>query len=1100
MSDHSIDSDVEDPLNDAVIEDDPNLRRKNTLTVINTNARSLCPKIDSLIACFEELDADIAVVTETWFKDGRKLDDDLSDLELGAGLACVTLNRDPNPATGVAHGGVAVLSRKAVGSFKKIDSGIDNPECFEVLPVIGNLRGTVRKIVILAVYMPPNYNVPKANRCHDYIENVLISIRNKYRDPHIIVAGDFNQWPIQQALAEFVDLREVLVGPTRGDRSIDRIFSNMGRSVTHSGTVPPLETEATVAAQSDHKVAYMTATLPRREAFEWITYTYRHFDDQAKAKFRDWLIMHDWSEVITVAGSNAKANAYQATLGKAMDEFFPLRTSRRKSTDLPWINRAIRRRIRRRKKIYRKEGRSELWKVVKKEVDEMIKKRKKVYMDRKRQQLVDPEANRRFFSLVKSFNSPEKPQTFDVRELRPGTPDGDIAEELARYFNKVSSEFEPLSPDQIPITTPRQLPTLSPHEVSARIRHFRKPKSMVSGDTFPSIMTELSDFFALPLCSIYNEVITTFVWPAAWKTEFVTVIPKTGCPADFSDLRNISCTLLASKILESYVLEWSMEEIATKYNQYGGVRGCSGTHLVLKVWQNILTNLEDRRAATILTSIDYAKAFNRLSFQHCLRAFASKGSSTPILRLLATFLSNRHMTVRVGQEWSVPKEVHGGCPQGSILGVFLFNVTTDDLEEDSTFVSDPGRPEIMQDDGFLNAPADNPEDNMPSDFQADDGEVFSDAASTGSSSEDSFYSARSGDSIGSGIPFTSSPQDRPPSSPDISPVRDGFVFNVRLGSGDFGPRLGRRVIYSSEGDVTPPPEPTTTCLGAWKTTPVNVDKYVDDNLQEDRVNFENATEYVDAESGEVRKTKHVVFTQNVYRHIVRRAEMKGMKVNSSKTSSLCISDAQNFTPEAFFLDSDGIKITTGKKLKMLGWHFGPRPNPDEYIRVLSRRFRERYWMLRHLKHNGFGQEDLVKVYTSVVRPVADYMMEVYHSMLSDIQDQAIERLQNHALKCIFGARISGRRMRELADITTLRQRRIEAVDKFAAKCVESDRFSSWFPRTETGGRSRRHRDEFVEEYARCNRLYNSPLFYMRRRMNGKPGKEYGSRNKECRED
>ena len=99
--------------------------------------------------------------------------------------------------------------------------------------------------------------------------------------------------------------------------------------------------------------------------------------------------------------------------------------------------------------------------------------------------------------------------------------------------------------------------------------------------------------------------------------------------------------------------------------------------------QGICSNLEDYRASMVLTS----KAFNRLSYQHCLRAFAAKGAS-PIIRLLATFLSNRTMTVRVEKLWSAPRAVSGGCSQGSILGVFLFNVTTDDLEERAARVRD----------------------------------------------------------------------------------------------------------------------------------------------------------------------------------------------------------------------------------------------------------------------------------------------------------------------------------------------------------------------------------------------------------------------------
>ena len=126
-------------------------------------------------------------------------------------------------------------------------------------------------------------------------------------------------------------------------------------------------------------------------------------------------------------------------------------------------------------------------------------------------------------------------------------------------------------------------------------------------------------------------------------------------------------------------------------------------------------------------------------------------------------------------------------------------------------------------------------------------------------------------------------------------------------------------------------------------------------------------------------------------------------------------------------------------------------------------------------------------------------MEVYHAMITDQQDEAIEWLQTHALRCIFGPWISGRRMRQMADLPTLRVRCIGHCDHFAAKCASSERFEHWFPRKEEGGRVTRRREEYVEEYARCDRLFNSPVFYMRRRLNGKPGRHYGERNREYRE-
>ena len=219
----------------------------------------------------------------------------------------------------------------------------------------------------------------------------------------------------------------------------------------------------------------------------------------------------------------------------------------------------------------------------------------------------------------------------------------------------LSREFDPLEPEQIPITNDSNLPELQTYEVAARIRKFRKPKSMVPGDIFPCLMTELSDFFAIPLTIIYNEITTTKVWPSRWKREFVTVIPKISSPNSLADLRNISCTILASKIYESYVLDWLKGEVKFRTNQYGGVRVLGTDHVLVQMWQRMLEDLDDYRAATVVTSIDYSKAFNRMSFQRCLQSLAKKGASSPVLNLVATFLTNRRMVVKVGQTHSDPR-------------------------------------------------------------------------------------------------------------------------------------------------------------------------------------------------------------------------------------------------------------------------------------------------------------------------------------------------------------------------------------------------------------------------------------------------------------
>ena len=141
--------------------------------------------------------------------------------------------------------------------------------------------------------------------------------------------------------------------------------------------------------------------------------------------------------------------------------------------------------------------------------------------------------------------------------------------------------------------------------------------------------------------------------------------------------------MLVTKVYESFVLGWLTEQDGIRENQYSGMKGAGTEHFLLELWQGVLEDFEDPRAATLLTSIDYSKAFNRLDFRNCLDSLAEKGACTNLLRIVASFLTGRKMTVKVGSFFLKERTVLGGVPQGSLLGVFLFNSSIDRFEASS---------------------------------------------------------------------------------------------------------------------------------------------------------------------------------------------------------------------------------------------------------------------------------------------------------------------------------------------------------------------------------------------------------------------------------
>ena len=307
-----------------------------------------------------------------------------------------------------------------------------------------------------------------------------------------------------------------------------------------------------------------------------------------------------------------------------------------------------------------------------------------------------------------------------------------------------------------------------------------------------------------------------------------------------------------------------------------------------------------------------------MSFQHCLNKLARKGASTPLLRLVATFLSNRTMSVRVSDTWSVPKRVDGGCPQGSILGVFLFNSTIDNLENGCTDLEQtahPGARDLM--DGGADAEE---EDTEESGFTMEE-------SAEEEPEEDYLFTTP--------IPGRKSWT----ASPGASPV----LIHGRVKKWRVFLRKSRRPVrlnFSSEAAFPIPPEPNHRTEAKWAHKLVKLLRFVDDGFSLSRVNFENSFGFT--VNGIKNRSKHAIQSQKVFKHLVRMAEEIGMWANTGKTSMRCISDAQQYEAESFIRDADDNGIGCQQSLKALGMVFGRRPNFDLQVEKIRKDVRRRY--------------------------------------------------------------------------------------------------------------------------------------------------------------
>ena len=574
---------------------------------------------------FDDLGLSLAIVTETWIRTNENAENMKVDLKEGHKLTTILRNRDIHRPGSTVGGGVAIFYDDQKVSLKEFRLKKSN---VEVVAALGRLPNVKRKIAIIAAYIPPSYSTTRKESAVQYIYDAIHKLRTQHNNPYIILGGDFNNTKLDRITYSFHDMEILESGPTHGFNTLDLIVTNIPNFATR--TSAPLE-DITGQKKSDHKTVIAGANVVGVGDFRKRKIKYVKYTPEGEQIFKDLLIKTDWVQTFAETPEDPTALVEKLTevLEKYTEKSF--RTMRRtiKTSDAPWMTREVEREIGRRKRMYTKaEDRTREWHDQKRLTRRLVKEAKKNYYEKTVAKLTEDGCHTLPYKAIKMLKTPDKPQRWDPRDMRPGLEDTEIVEEMAAHFNDISKEFMPLCDTDIPKTNKqRPVKYLEPYEVALKLKYCKKPKSTVKGDILPQLVTTLYDILAIPLCKIYNTVLYTNKWPRLWKTETVTVIPKSGQPQRWDDCRNLSCTPLFSKVLEGIVLERIREEVKIDEFQFGGAKGIGTEHLLIDAWDRILNSLDDNRGCVNLTSIDFSKAFNRMGHQACLGAFQKKGAT-----------------------------------------------------------------------------------------------------------------------------------------------------------------------------------------------------------------------------------------------------------------------------------------------------------------------------------------------------------------------------------------------------------------------------------------------------------------------------------------
>ena len=224
----------------------------------------------------------------------------------------------------------------------------------------------IHKIACCAMYSKPGSK--KKTLLLDHISDAYNILSSKFgRGLHFLLAGDTNELNLDPILNLSPNFRQIVQDWTRLNPPalLDPVITTMGKFYQRPECLEPLDADPDKnGAKSDHRIVIVKpiSTINNRCGRTTRTIRTRPLSKSGLAKMKAWFVEQTWENVYSTESAHEKAAIFQNTLIQKLEEFFPEKIIKINSDDQPWITFKLKKLDRKRKRIFRKERRSDNWK------------------------------------------------------------------------------------------------------------------------------------------------------------------------------------------------------------------------------------------------------------------------------------------------------------------------------------------------------------------------------------------------------------------------------------------------------------------------------------------------------------------------------------------------------------------------------------------------------------------------------------------------------------------------------------------------------------------------------------------------------------------